>query len=285
MKIGLHATPLLFFSLALRSVAGAQAIPAATQPIHLSAFGAATGTYTGLDSGKNLGITAGIDISLKPLYRFYPSIEGRGTYPIHDGVVDAQKNVLGGIKVERYYGPIHPYADFLFGRGKITYESGGYPNPAGTLLYLDSISNVFAMGGGADITLTPSFALKVDGQYQHYDTPVTSTGHLYAKALSLGVVYRIDFNHHIHYDRNGQVKGYRPPPPPPVPTPETTPPPPDAGASASPATPLPASPAPDTTPAPAPDATAPAAPAPAPDATAPANPPASPSPQSSATPQ
>ena len=222
MKTGFRATTLLSFSLAACSIVRGQAIPAATQPMQISAFGAETGTWTGLDAGRNIGITAGIDIGWKPFYRFYPSVEARGTYPIADGQVDAQKNVLYGFKAERYYGRLHPYGDFLIGRDKIFYQNGGYPNAAGTLIYIDSVSNVFSYGGGLDLTLTDHFALKVDGQFQRYGVPVTSSGHIWSKPLSVGIVYRFDFNHHIRYGPDGQVKGYRPPPPPkspPVPAP------------------------------------------------------------------
>ncbi len=264
---------LLFFSLAASSFAGAQAFPTATQPLQLSAFGAATGTYTGLGGGRNLGITAGVDLGFKPFYRFYPTAEVRGTYPVNGGQVDAQENVLFGIKLARFYGRYHPYADFLFGRGKINYQNGGYPDPTGTLLYLDTVSNVFSYGGGLDLDLTDQIAFKVDAQFQQYAAPVTTSGHIYSKAISLGLVYRFDFNHHIHYDSNGQVKGYRPPPeprsaptPPPAPdnsapvnsTPDnppsasSTPQPPASDApapanNAAPAKPSPATPAPNST--------------------------------------
>ncbi len=149
-----------------------------------------TGTYTGLSGGKNLGITAGIDMSLKPFHLFYPSAEVRGTYPIDDGKVDSQENILFGPRIERYYGNFRPYVDFLYGRAKIDYQNGGYPNPAGTLLYLDSVSNVYSFGGGLDYTLTDHFAFKIDGQFQHLSVPVTSSGTIYSKPLTIGVVYR-----------------------------------------------------------------------------------------------
>ena len=43
---------------------------------------------------------------------------------------------------------------------------------------------------GLDVTLTDHFALKVDGQFQHYGVPVTPSGTLYSKPLSVGIVYR-----------------------------------------------------------------------------------------------
>jgi len=190
LKTGFRALTLLCFALVACSLVHAQAIPAATRPFTFSAFGAATGTYTGLDGGKNLGITAGGDMSFKPYHLFYPSIEVRGTYPVDDGNVDAQKNILFGLKVERYYNRFRPYVDFLYGRAKVDYENGGYPNPAGSLLYINSISNVYSFGGGLDYTLTDHFALKIDGQFQHYDVPVTTSGTIYSKPISIGVVYR-----------------------------------------------------------------------------------------------
>ena len=211
MKTGFRAIPLLFFSLAACSLARAQNIPAATQPLQISAFGAATGTYTGLDGGKNASITAGADIGWKPFYGIYPAVEVRGTYPVDGGQVDAQKNILFGLNLAKYYGIFHPYGDVLFGRDKIDYQNGGYPNPTGRLLYLDSDSNVFSVGGGLDLTVSDHFAVKFDAQFQHYGVPVTASGHIYSAPLSVGIVYRFDFNHHIHYTADGQGKGYRAP--------------------------------------------------------------------------
>jgi hypothetical protein len=190
LKIGFRALTLLSFALVACSLVRAQAIPAATRPFTFSAFGAATGIYTGLAGGKNLGITAGGDMTFKPYHRFYPSVEVRGTYPIDGGGIDKQKNILFGLKVERYYYRFHPYVDFLYGRAQVDYENGGFPNPSGTLLYINSISNVFSGGGGLDFTLTDHFALKIDGQFQHLDVPVTTSGTIYSKPISIGVVYR-----------------------------------------------------------------------------------------------
>jgi hypothetical protein len=190
LKTAFRALTLLCFVLLTPSLVRAQAFATASRPFSLSAFGGATGTWTGLDGGKNIGITAGGDIGFRPFHRFYPSAEVRGTYPVDNGQIDSQKNILFGIKVERYFGDLHPYGDFLYGRGKIIYENGGYPNPSGTLLYLDSVSNVFSGGGGLDVTLTQHFALKIDAQFQRYASPVTTSGSLYSKPITIGVVYR-----------------------------------------------------------------------------------------------
>jgi hypothetical protein len=277
LNIGLRAVTLLSFSLIVCSAAvptraRAQAIPAATQPIHLSGFGGLTGAYTGLQSSRNLGITAGFDVGFKPLFRLYPSAEIRGTYPVDSGTVAGERNFLAGLKVERPYRALHPYGDFLFGRNKIEYGSGGYPNSSFTLLYVSSVANVLALGGGVDIDMTPHFAAKFDAQYERYGAPVTPSGDLNSVAFTAGIVYRIDFNHHFRYDRKtDQVtnlpkepapKTPLPPPPPPVP--------PDAAPDAAPTPDAPPQPAatPDTTtpaPTPAPDpSAAPTQPAPQP---------------------
>jgi opacity protein-like surface antigen len=195
LKNVFRALTLLCSALMAPSLVHAQAMATASRPFALSAFGGINGTYTGLDGGKNLGITAGGDIGFKPFHGFYPSAEIRGTYPIDGGQVDSQENFLFGPKVERFYGNFRPYVDFFYGRGKIDYLHGGYPNPSGTLLYLESVSNVFAAGGGVDITITDHFALKIDGQFQRYGTPVTTSGSLYAKPITIGVVYRFGGNY------------------------------------------------------------------------------------------
>jgi hypothetical protein len=279
LNTGLRAATLLSFSLVVTSIAVAQATPAATQNLHLSAFGGVTGSYTGLEGSRNLGITAGADVGFRSFYHLYPSLEVRGTYPVANGAIAGERNFLGGLKLEHPYRLFHPYGDVLFGRNKIEYEMGGYPNSTCTCFYVDTIANILSFGGGVDIDLTPHFAAKFDGQFQRYETPVTASGAIYAKAFTAGIVYRLDFNRHFHYDRKTGLVTNLPKestPPPPKAPPAPPPPPPDAATPASapdaPATPTPTpdpgTPAPPVT-APAPDATPPPPPAPAPDSTTP----------------
>jgi hypothetical protein len=197
---------LLLFSFvvaaSLPSVAGAQAAPAYVQPASLSVFGGLNGTYTGLSGGKNLGITAGVDLRVYNFRSYMVSGEARGTYPVDDGAIDSQKNILAGLKVGRtYFGDVHPYLDILAGRGLIDYENGGFLNPAQTLIYTSSPSTVLSPGLGLDLDVYGQFGLKLDAQLQHWDTPVTPSGSLYAKTLTVGVVYRFNFNHQRHQRR------------------------------------------------------------------------------------
>ena len=182
---------------AIAHTAGAQAVPAGTQQLQLSAFGAATGTFTDLEGGKNLGITAGADLTFLTFRTFRPSFELRGTYPIDKGHISSQKNFLLGPKVEYPIGRLHPYVDFFFGRGEINYHAPGFV--FGDTRYITTNTFIYSPGIGLDYNLTHNVAVKFDAQFQHWDTPAVASGAIHPTALTLGVVYNFDFNpHHRH---------------------------------------------------------------------------------------
>jgi opacity protein-like surface antigen len=170
----------------------AQSAPTATQQLQLSAFVAGSGNFTGLSGGKNLDITAGADLTLLTFRLFRPAIEVRGSYPVDEGRVSSQKSILVGPKVEYPLGRLHPYADFLFGRGGIDYLNGGFI--FGDLKYLSTNTPVYSPGVGLDYNLTHNLAVKADFQYQHWDTPVVASGSIHPKVVTLGGVYTFDFN-------------------------------------------------------------------------------------------
>jgi len=171
--------------------------PTASKLFEISTFGGLNGTYTGLSGGRNLGITAGVDVGIHSYYGFRPSLEGRGTYPIDGGHIDAQRSALGGIRVERFVLPgLRVYGDFLLGRGQIDYQSGGYPAPEGNFLILKSTGNVYSPGAGAEYRLTEHLTGLVDVQFQHWDTPAKPSGSLWATPIMLGARYRFNFNRH-----------------------------------------------------------------------------------------
>jgi hypothetical protein len=148
--------------------------------------------FLGLHGGRNLALTAGADLGFRSVHDFHPAIEVRGTYPVDGGTLDAQRNVLAGPRLSRAYSWGRPYVDFLVGRGQINYKNNGYPAANDPRrIYLQTASNVFSPGGGITVDVTRGFRLMADAQYQRYSTPVTSSGHLYAKAFTLGIEYRI----------------------------------------------------------------------------------------------
>lgn len=165
-----------------------QTIPTATRPFHLSTFAAGDVTYTGVQTNRNYGITAGADVGFQSRFGLQPSLEVRGTYPFAGGVVRS-RNILGGVKLAHPYKRLSLYGDALFGRGQINYGSAGVPNPTGTVAFVQTPSNVFSFGLGADFNLNRHFALKADAQLQRYAVPVVDSGHVFAKPISVGVAY------------------------------------------------------------------------------------------------
>jgi opacity protein-like surface antigen len=180
-------------------IAFAQAAPAGTQKLQLSAFGALTGTFTGLEGGKNLGITAGADLTFLSFRQFRPAFEVRGTYPIDKGHISSQKNFLLGPRVDYPIGRLHPYVDFFFGRGQIDYHEPGFD--IGDIRYISTNTFVYSPGVGLDYSLTHNIAVKVDAQFQHWNTPVTDSGVIHPTALTLGLVYNFDLNPRHRHNR------------------------------------------------------------------------------------
>jgi opacity protein-like surface antigen len=195
LKRCIHAAQLAVLAMAAlwTGEAQAQAAPTAIRTLDLSAVGGGSGVYTGLQGGKNLSITAGVDLTIRTFFGLRPSVEIRGTYPVDDNGINNEKNVVGGLKIAKDFRRLHPYGDVLFGRGAINYIHGAL-NPSDTVEYLENPTNVLSPGAGVDLDVTQHFALKADAQYQRYDTPVTTSGTLYAKALTLGVVYHLNFD-------------------------------------------------------------------------------------------
>lgn len=217
---------LLAVALGVSAAAYGQADVTATQAMELTAFGAATGTFTGLENGRNGAITAGVDLAFRPFFGVRPALELRGTYPVDKGGVIGEKSGLLGAKFTKTYGRFNPYLDVLYGRGELTYVGGFI---VGTFRYDRTTTNVYGVGGGIDFRLTPRFDIKADAQVEHWGTPVVSSGKIYSEPVSLGVVYHFDFNHHA------KVRKVRPAPEerapaafaaPTAPAADTTPPPP-----------------------------------------------------------
>jgi hypothetical protein len=165
-----------------------QAKPTAAQEIQLSVFVAGSGVYTGLSGSRNISLTVGGDLSLPPHHGLRPTLELRGTKNLV-GTIVAQKDVLGGLRLDFLLGHrVHPYGDFLYGRGEMNYGSGGYD--FNNYSYLVSTTYVYSPGGGFDYDLSNHIVIKVDGQYQRWGNVPTASGTLYSTIGSIGLVYR-----------------------------------------------------------------------------------------------
>jgi len=175
------------------SSAAAQSLPTASRPLELSAFAGVSADYTGFLGGKNGSISAGIDLALPPYRGLLPTLEVRGLYPEDKGNVVSQKAGFGGLRVDFLLGHrFHPYGDFLFGRGEMDYQSGGYPynNYNYQVTYQVTTTYVDSPGGGLDLDITRRFAIKLDAQSQIWgDTPTASTK-VHSTIGTLGIVYR-----------------------------------------------------------------------------------------------
>jgi hypothetical protein len=113
------------------------------------------------------------------------------------GLVVAQKDAMGGLRVNFLLGRrIHPYGDFLAGRGEMDYHSGH--NIFGLTFYGDTTTWIYSPGAGFDYDLTDHLSLKVDAQLQHWDAPPTTKGRIYTSIGTVGLVYRFNFR-----NRNG----------------------------------------------------------------------------------
>ncbi|WP_263373893.1 hypothetical protein [Granulicella aggregans] len=199
----------IFLSLALisfvipssTSTLRAQTLPTASASAQISVFAGATGVETGFHGGRNLAVTAGADIALQRHFGLNPSLEVRGYFPVDNGAVDAQRNLLGGLRFSSTFGRVHPYADILFGRGRINYIVP-VPDPQHAFVYVRNSSNVLSPGVGLRLDLTNQFAWMLDAQLQRYNSPVTVSGHIDAAAFTAAVAYRFDFNHHRRSSRH-----------------------------------------------------------------------------------
>jgi hypothetical protein len=168
----------------------------AVQRLQLSAFGGASGVYTGLETSKNLSVTAGVDLGLAPFHGIRPVIEVRGLYPVDKGKIVSQKDILGGLKVDFLLNHrLHPYGDFLYGRGQMNYggASGFFYR---MYSYQITTTYVYSPGAGIDYRFSDHLALKLDAQVQRWSGPTpTASGNVYSKVGTVALVYFFDFNH------------------------------------------------------------------------------------------
>jgi len=185
------ALTLLLATLPWPCVATAQhAKPTATQDIQLSGFSGVSGVYTGLSGSRNLSLTVGADLAMYTWHGMLPTLEFRGTRNLV-GTIVGQKDVLGGLRLDFLMGyRLHPYGDFLFGRGEMNYASPGYL--FNNYRYLVTTTYIYSPGAGFDFDLSDHLAIKVDGQVQRWSHSPTTSGTIYSTIGTIGLVYRFD---------------------------------------------------------------------------------------------
>jgi hypothetical protein len=167
--------------------------PTATRQLQLSAFGGVSGVFTGLEGGKNFSVTAGGDLGLPPFRGLRPTIEIRGTYPADHGLIDSQKSILGGLRVDFLLNRrLRPYGDFLFGRGQMNYGLTGYHFD--NYIYSLTTTYIDAGGVGFDYDLTEHVAVKVDGQIERWGSAPTASGRIFSSAGTIGLAYYFSFD-------------------------------------------------------------------------------------------
>jgi hypothetical protein len=194
----------LLSSVLLASVSAlAQDRHTASRPIQPTLYGMMTGTATGVGAysqrefpgGKNLGITAGLTVDFRTLGPFRLGADVRGTYPVSDGQILSERNILGGARLAYETGGYHairPYFDGHFGRGQMNYNKG---YQVGNLLYAQTATNVYGGGGGVELDVSDQFSVKVDAQAQHWNTPVILPNKsTWSTQVSIGVAYRLFAN-------------------------------------------------------------------------------------------
>ena len=186
------------------AVSQAQSAPTAQRAFEPSAFAGLTGTYTGLQGGRNAGLTAGFDLGFHPFFGLLPALEIRGTYPISSGSIAGEESFEGGLRVQKRFRRVRPYVDVLFGRGELNYQNGGFVVPIQNFQYVQSTSNILSPGFGFETDITEHFALLLDGQLQHWNIPFTpdnsstNSSAIYSKVGTVGVVYRFGWLLHGH---------------------------------------------------------------------------------------
>ncbi|WP_263418462.1 hypothetical protein [Terriglobus albidus] len=189
LKLHRLALCLVLTGTVLTTSSSAQATATASATSNLELFGGVSKVYTGIQ-GQNTSFTAGGDFILRRFAGFVPSAEVRGTYAFRKGNIAAEKNILGGIKLTREFGSVHPYVDFLAGRGSINFPNKTY----GGSLYEYVSGTVLSPGGGIDFSLDSHWSAKLDFQYQRWGVPVTGSGSIYSRSVTAGVEYRFNFD-------------------------------------------------------------------------------------------
>jgi hypothetical protein len=142
---------------------------------------------------NNSGVTLGADYThfIKHVHGLIiPSLQVRGT--IAPGVADSQRTIEIGPKIATTLGRLHPYGDFMFGMGVITFPLPPNPIPGAEYRVRDS-SAVYVYGGGITYDLTRRWSALVDYQQQYWNLGEHPPDPFYPQAVTVGLLFHIPF--------------------------------------------------------------------------------------------
>jgi hypothetical protein len=161
-----------------------QARQTATKSADIGVFGGFTYADPTYGPDNISGGMIGADFTRYVHLPVEPSFEFRANFV--SGTYVGQHEYLVGLRAAAPFRKLKPYVDFLAGPGYIH-----FPLNIG---YTDDNSVVYNYGGGVDVRVTRSFALKLDVQGQHWNTG----SFIYTPVLgTVGVQYTIPFRPHV----------------------------------------------------------------------------------------
>ncbi|AFL86942.1 hypothetical protein Terro_0603 [Terriglobus roseus DSM 18391] len=153
-------------TLLLPAASRAQASTAtATEAIRLNVY--ALGTYARTDYGYppragGIAVGGGAGFTVPHLHHIEPALDIRYNYVTNESI--SQSVFSGGLRVAYNVSRFHPYGDLLVGAGTINFKQ---VNPAFSDYTRDN-SLVYTYGGGLDVDVTRSVALRFDFQQQRW---------------------------------------------------------------------------------------------------------------------
>jgi hypothetical protein len=182
---------LLLLPLFAGTCAWAQAKCTASAPLDISFFGGLSTASLGVAGARETALTTAVDIAVRQVAGFHPSFEVRAMQPLSSGQALTESSLLGGLRLNRTFGKVQPYADFLFGRAQLQYENGGITVPQTNVVYTQSAGNVYSAGGGVSIEVSQRISIRADAQFQLVSSPVVSSKRIDTVPFTIGVVYHL----------------------------------------------------------------------------------------------
>ena len=165
----------------------AQGLPARTRAAELTAFGMYTILAPDYGAQQNFGITTGGDFT-KIFTNTALSLEFR--FKNTDGSTVGEQTLSVGPRFDYRWPRLQLYADLLVGAGEIKFANKNTRGSNGTGF---NGSVVYTYGIGVDYNLTSQWAMRFDGQSEHWDLQEKPKVLLFPRAFSMGIVYRLRF--------------------------------------------------------------------------------------------